>query len=219
MKTRKYMTLAALVGTVVLGCDDDSSSGSAGTCTNTFAACGGDISGTWTIDGACVEGDLPQAMYQMSDFPAACEGMYQSADFDVSGTSTFANGTQTSMVHLVLTAKMHVTGECLSAIAGTTVPMSQAICDAFATQITGQGQTGSPESTTATCTLGSSACDCTIVQDNGNVNETQSYTVSGSTLTFPADGSTQQFCVSGTTATVREQTSWDGVAIQYTAHK
>jgi hypothetical protein len=219
-KTWNQFVIAALWGVLQVGCNDDGHSGSSGTCAGGFAACGGDITGTWTLDGVCSEGNLAEAMFKESGLPAACSGLYQSAVMEASGTVTFDNGVETANVSIITMVKVHVTAACISSQTGgvTVTSVSQSVCDAMETSMSSTTGTDGGNST-ATCTLAGSACDCSLVYDSGSVQETNNYTISGNTINNTDSNKSQEFCVTGDTLKVREETSTQGIAMQYTAHK
>jgi len=209
---------ASIVGTAQFGCGSSDSGGGGNATCSAFTDCGGVIEGTWTISGVCPEGDLAQEMFQESKLPAACADLYQSATVSASGTDTFAGGTETANVTIVTSAKVHMTAACVSAQAGgTPVTLSQPICDAAGTQMSPADTTGA-STTTATCKLAGSACDCDLVS-TVHVASTNTYTTAGSILTDTTDNTTKEYCVSGTTVKVREANAIGTVAMQYTAHK
>ena len=218
MRTWAIWVAASIVGMAQFGCG--SSDGGNATC-SAFTACGGVIDGTWTISGVCPEGDVAQAMFVESGLPAACADLYQSANVSASGTDTYAGGTETPNVTIVTNAKVHMTAACVSAQAGgSTVLLSQPICDLLGTQLVPTDTTGI-STTTATCKLAGAACDCDLV-NTAHITQPGTYTTAGNILTDTTDPqkpTTQEYCVSGTTLRVRDTRVGGPVAMQFTAHK
>jgi hypothetical protein len=219
-KNWQQIMVAALWGLLQVGCNDDGHSGSSSTCGGGFAACGGDIAGTWIIDGVCTEGNLAEAMYKESGLPAACSGLYRSATMEASGTVTFDKGVETANVNVITTVKVHVTAACISSQAGgvTVSALSKSVCDSMATSMSSTEGTDAVNRT-ASCTLTGSACDCSLVIDSGSVEDENNYTTSGNTITNTDSNKSQEFCVADDTLQVREETSTQGIAMRYTAHK
>lgn len=193
---------------MLLGCGGDESSGKAAC--GAFAACGGNLDGTWVIDGNCAEADLEAYMMAQSDLPAECSAAFKNVTMDVAGTITYAAGTETSDTTVTTHVNSVYTAECISAMAGQKITsLSQVACDA-AEQ--GAVQNGG----TATCTLVGSACDCNITSVQ-TVQETETYTVSGNAVAY-SDGSSMEYCVSGSNLSARGEAE-PGLYMQYYAHR
>jgi hypothetical protein len=201
-----------LAGSVLfqLGCGGgDGGGGGIPTC-SAFTACGGDLKGKWAVDGICMEGDLEAAMAGMEELPAECGDMYKDISMKMSGTVEFANGTQTSDVTMETKLKFTYTSACLSAMSGTSMTMTQALCDKAASSY------DDGEGPTVACSFTGGACACTMSMNKHEQSAT-GYTVSGNTFTTE-DGDDVEYCVSGTTLTVRDQSS-DGQGSQTKLHK
>jgi hypothetical protein len=205
MKTRTLLAVAVLAATPVLGCKDDGGSGSR---CGDFSACGGELTGTWTVDDVCLEGDFGAVLQTELGLPDACDSFAKSAQLTVAGTLDFTNGVQTTALSRTITAQ--ATQACLSAKAGTTIPMSQAICTALAAEMT------LTLVDLVTCTLGDNACNCTAT---GVIAQVDPYTVSGGTVTYTADGTTRDFCVSANTLTSRDASWYESLPALFTAHR
>jgi hypothetical protein len=209
----KYQTLLMMIaGTVVvqLGCGGGDG-GTIATC-GTFSPCGGDITGTWTIDGLCIEGDVASLMGQSSDMPAECKDAIKSLTMKASGTLTYANGVETSNVTMNMAGHYVYSAACISAMAGgTTVPVTQAVCDAASSSTGADG----PQ---IACKLAGGGCDCTMSMTD-TTNETADYTVSGSTLSYTDGSDGAEFCVSGKALTVRPLTDVGEPGIQMKLHR
>lgn len=197
---------AILAGAIFLqmGCGGGDGGGIA-TCGGSFTACGGDLTGKWSIDSVCTEGDLQDMIMDTGDLPAECSGMFQSVSIDISGTLTYANGTETSDVTTAMSAKFNYSKACIEALAGTSIPMTQAMCDSAS----------SSSDTPMTCKLSNGGCACTMSQTD-HTQESASYTTSGGVLTY-ADGDPMEFCVSGSNLTFRSAS--EGVGMRITSHR
>jgi hypothetical protein len=208
MKHTAYWVTLAGTAIFALGCGGGS--GSIPTC-GVFQACGGDLTGTWTFDGMCGEGDIATSMMDTSGLPPECSDIIKSFSMNISGTLIYANGTETSDVNMTMTARAVYSSACINAEAGTSVAVSQALCDAMSS---GMSSTDGP---TMTCKLASGGCDCNMTMSQ-SAQESDTYTVSGSTLTY-SGGDTIEFCVSGTKLTVRPTPDPGAPAMQFQLHR
>lgn len=205
MKTQTLLAVAVVAAMTQFGCKDESSSGSS--CA-AFSACGGELTGTWTLDDVCIEGDVGEVLKTELALPDECDSFAKSVKVSVAGTLEFTNGEQTT--NLTRTTTAQATQACLSAKAGTTVPMMQAICDTLEAEMT------TKLGDTVTCSLGSNACDCTATLF---IELLDPYTVSGGTVTYTDDATTRDFCVSGTSLTSRDVSWYKDLPALFTAHR
>jgi hypothetical protein len=150
-----------------------------------FAACGGDVVGTWTVTGACAS-----ATTALSDM---CPTALISLDITLSGSATFkADGTSTSDFTSKADISYTLDADCLSNITGGHPPST---CDDLSQPADDSGK--------ATVCTGDPAVGCDCVQNGVEKTEakTGTYVVDGSTMTTTddADGSTGSltFCVKG----------------------
>jgi hypothetical protein len=176
-----------------------------------FSACGGDIRGTWTFEGVCAEGDITSAMMDTSGLPPECSDIIKSFSLDISGTLTYANGTETSDVTMSMSTRALYSAACLSAEAGMPVTATQPLCDTISSGVS------SADGLTMTCTLASGGCDCNMTMSE-HTQESDSYTVSGGTLIY-SDGDTLEFCVFGNKLTFRSATDAGAPSMQFTLHR
>ncbi|HEY2407333.1 MAG TPA: hypothetical protein VGI10_15085 [Polyangiaceae bacterium] len=143
-----------------------------------FSACGGDITGAWTITAGCFNSN--------SSALSGCPTATVMAQTDVAGMVTF-NADSTYSVNLTEsgTINAEVPTSCLS---GTT-------CDAFGT------------SNQVACTADTTGCACTKAIMPANSSESGTYTTSGTTFTTTKTGDTpgtpNQYCVTGSTLKVQ----------------
>jgi len=209
MKRTTLLAMMVAVGIPLSGCGGGG--GGVPTC-SAFTACGGELDGQWAIDGVCTEGDLSEAMLSSSDLPAECKNALQSVSVQMSGTLTYASGTETSDIKMTMKAKYTFTAACISAMAGMTVPMSQEACSAA-----GSVGSGDPEAPVVSCSLAGNACSCTMTMDMQGA-DMDTYTVSGSTIIY-SGGDTAQFCVSGNNLTMRHISDGEVPAMQVKAHR
>ena len=198
--------LAILVGAGLLLSSCGGGSGGIPSC-SAFTACGGDLTGQWTIDGLCTEGDITEGMLDETEMPAECKDAFQNMSLQMSGTLTYANGIETADMKMAMKVKYTFTSACFSAMS---MPMTQEACSAA------EMTSDDPDAPVLSCSVSGSACNCTMSMENQGV-ETDTYTVSGSTLTY-SDGESAQFCVAGDKLTIREP-SEAGKATQVMAHR
>lgn len=159
---------------VIEGCVED---------IDAFQACGGDPTGTWKFQDACLQ--LP-----MGSGGGECPGMTQQGDIQfVNLTMEFQGGQlTTSMDKTVATVELNVPKSCLPG-----VPCSALEQD---------GQ--------LTCTDTGSACQCTGTQEEvpQDSPKTVAYTVSGGDLSY--EGTTAKFCVQGDELRILQEDPEDG---------
>jgi hypothetical protein len=143
-----------------------------------FSACGGDITGTWNINGLCAN--------QLGDgFEEFCPTAVVDIVIDGSGTVTF-NQDNTFEVNLDITGDIDIN---FPADCTTGAPS----CDGLLGSDPGDPVcTGTP----------SSGCDCSAVIDDTNA-DSGTYTTSGNDITFDDDTEPGQYCVDGDVLTVQ----------------
>ncbi|MBN2574989.1 MAG: hypothetical protein JXP73_10540 [Deltaproteobacteria bacterium] len=208
MKLKTLLVTLATTTILQFGCGGGS--GGIPTCVGDFDACGGDLTGKWTLDGVCSETDISEEMFDLSEFPPECSNMVQSISMKVSGTVEYANGTETSDVTMSVTVKGIYTAACMTAIAETPITATQEMCEMIAAGF------DPTEGMSMSCSLSGGGCACTMSMSE-HAQETDTYTVSGGTLIY-SSGENVQYCVSGDTLTVRD-TSSDESAVRIEAHR
>ena len=149
------------------------------------SACGGDLTGTWTITSGC----LTSAGVKDAESGAtgSCSGLTVAVtNISVSGTVTFnADMTYTfASLQEQSTLTLNAPASCVGS----------GSCSALASALESTGDVAS-----ATCS-GTSGCSCTAMQTPQTETESGTYSVSGSTVTtVPSTGtaSSTPFCVQG----------------------
>lgn len=189
---RNVMRLA-LVGVACVGCGDDDSNGSGGSCE--FKACGGDVVGTWEVDTACItfnEEPVP------GDEPA-CEGAFRGADFSITGQQTFSeDGTTTLDFELSGSIDYTLDNECLQALANLTA--SDFVCSQLASFLAAAGEIQG-----GSCSFTRNTCRCTIETHPQLLQSTETYSVEGNEIVY-ADSEPAEFCVKGDRLHLRTDT-------------
>ena len=156
-----------------------------------FAACGGDLTGTWRLVNTCPTAAGKLAVEDQLKFcPAGSASLNR---YDFSGTATFdTKGALKYDVLIDISVSTSVPSSCLGA--GQT-------CTAV--QQTLMGQSGV---TSAACQTTNAGCSCSYAAQIPDKKE-HSYVVSNTTITEtdPSDGSVQtsQYCVDGNTLRVK----------------
>jgi hypothetical protein len=156
-----------------------------------FAACGGDLTGTWRLVNTCPTAAAKMAVEDQLKF---CPAGSASLDrYDFSGTATFdTQGAVKYDVLIDIAVSTSLPSSCLGA--GQT-------CTAV--QQTLMGQSGV---TSAICQTTNAGCSCTYAAKAPDKKE-DGYVASGTVITEtnPIDGSveTSQYCVDGSTLRVK----------------
>lgn len=172
-----------------------SSSDSAASCSNS-AACGGDITGEWTVTSSCVSvSDVSMVNQQCPSATANAAGLKvtgnvtYNADLTFTSTSTISGSTSVTLP-----------ASCLS-VQGITVSCAQ-LTQAFMTL----AQQGSSGFKSASCSSAGSGCTCNVVLNDQTTSQSGTYsTTSDGVLTeTPLNGAAGQsdYCVKGSTLTV-----------------
>jgi hypothetical protein len=156
-----------------------------------FAACGGDLTGTWRLVTTC---PTAAGMMAVEDQLKVCPAGSASLDREAySGTTTFdTQGAVKVDVLIDIGASISVPSSCLSA--GNT-------CTSIQQRLLGENGV-----TKAACQMTNADCSCSFAAQIPDKKE-ESYVASGSTITDtnPVDGTTEtsQYCVDGNTLRVK----------------
>ena len=156
--------------------------GGDGVSCGTFAACGGDLVGTWTLEATCGADDLAP--------PEICPTATVTSNVTQSGTVSFgADNVYTENITSSGSGTVTFPASCLSEFQITS-------CDQLSSAEDGVTCTGNP----------SSSCACNVTIDETS-NNTGTYTTSGNTVTTTTgDGTTViEYCVDGSTMKARQQ--------------
>jgi hypothetical protein len=205
--------LAAVSG-LVLACGGDdggdstggAGSGGSDTCP-AFKSCGGDPSGTWTVDTLCVTD--PQKLFAATVNQAACSTALKSVK-DVDGSGGYVLGADKNAMSTIVvsgTASFSFSDACVKALQ---------IAQSAATECAKVEAEFSKESAvkSASCTAAGANCDCTISSEISLAGN-GSYTVSNNQIMV--SGLIQPFCVASDTLTI--QTTRAGTNLTFTLKK
>lgn len=186
----KWTIWSFVSATLLIACSDGESDGA--TCAG--ANCGGDLVGTWHADSACLNGDLSALAPKPANLPQQCSDLVGKGTLgDVDITTTYgADLTYSVMGTIEVNMSFHLSSACYSAQAGTTVQLTMAICDQFATTVKGMLE-GSP---TVTCTLLGAACECQVSMPTP-IAEQGTYSLMGNQVKHSEVEEPQDYCVTG----------------------
>ncbi|WP_437762105.1 hypothetical protein WMF27_01150 [Sorangium sp. So ce281] len=190
---KSLLALSACGGSV----DDEGKSKEEGPSCGLVAACGGDPTGTWTMDEAC----LDPAMFE--DLDEGCDAEIDSSGMVVSGRAEFrADTTYVTTITQQGPIKVVYPAACLAA---EDIPIT---CAQLSVKM--QGAAGGKESpiTSAECAQAGADCACTFVFGRDTTTFTGTWSVSGSILTLEGDEPEESpFCAQGSSFTMGMPTS------------
>jgi hypothetical protein len=180
MKLRAFQLAVPLLSSALLaatGCGGDDGF-SCGT-----AACGGDPVGTWTIQDVCFNADLEP--------PDECPDATISADFDLSGSITFADDeTYTGSSQSTISLEFVIPGSCLPGLTS---------CDQLEDEDT--TCTGTPDT----------ECSCSSTSEESS-DDSGTWTTNGNQINLDGDGD-GDYCVDGNAMSIHSPSA-DGVEIE-----
>jgi hypothetical protein len=185
MRRRAWIVLGcALLG----GCNGG---GGGGAVCEPTEPCGGDIVGTWSVEGSCViETDLSALI---GDQPA-CADIVHSQEIIMSGTLAFsAEGEMTAS--LLNTKNVHIVWSraCLEALSEASVDLPL-LCERM--RVAGPPAAQDAPVFVTDCRLAGDACDCMVTTETPNM-ATHGYAIEGGdTLVYPGD-QRATYCVQG----------------------
>lgn len=167
-------------------------------CMEGFTPCGGDLTGTWTVQATCgVTNPADTVNANFAAYPN-CSRTCTGAAETTSGTKTYASsGAVTSTEAFQMVETLDLTPTCFSDVTQTT--LTDSTCQMASSQF-------DPASTSASCSSTATGCGCQITQVTNN--DATSYQVSGTSLTELGATSAQltptfDYCVVGNKMTQR----------------
>jgi hypothetical protein len=198
-KLKLQAGLVLVAAAISFGCGSDSNNGS-GSCTS-VKGCGGDVTGTWTISGFCL-----QPSDTNSTQACGTVNIHASAG-TATGTVTFnSDGTQSQNISVVADETALFPTSCVNSAAACT--QAEAATNA---------QAGASN---AHCSFSSAGCSCAF-KVTQSISNSGTYRISGTSLTFQNTGEspeTDPFCVSGNKLTL-QTSDGDGNLAVVTATK
>jgi hypothetical protein len=153
-----------------------------------YAACGGDLSGTWVFAGLCPESpDAVPCESPFSDEPACtADGNTAACTLAPEGALTF-DGANVHVVRTLTAETTYVfTDDCLAAVRTETTPEDRCA--------------GLDRPDVLACTYATGACTCVGSVEDEPIDATVPYTVTGNDLAF--DELTATYCVAGDVLTL-----------------
>jgi hypothetical protein len=158
-----------------------------------FKACGGDPSGTWSVQDVCVEN---AAEVYAKELGGECASSFRSADVTGSGTYELGADMQASSVlTLGATVVLAFNDACVKSLGVTGSAASE--CKNLENDLKDNADFSG-----ATCNVAGAMCNCTVTATPKMVMGEGAYAVeSGNTIVIK--GASQAFCASGNTLTVQ----------------
>jgi hypothetical protein len=190
-RSRVLRVLWMAVAACLASCGGDAEaggSGDLGSC-GQLSGCGGDLIGTWTIDGACTDSFI-QLMGSAVDKPE-CAGLIADTQSDATGTFTFTDTTMSATATLSIDVTARYTPACAMAIANGAAVDLAAACSSLDDQYMQMGTVSG-----AACSIVGANCDCILSFDQP-LSTSNNYTASGGTITYAGDPDPVTFCVEG----------------------
>jgi hypothetical protein len=193
---RRWLILRSSLLLAALACGSDSDGdddGDAALCT-TFAACGGDPTGTWESADLCLPDDAVSSA--AGALPPECEGALTVEASSRTTLTIAADGTLSEAGSGSVQVSARFDQECIGATAGRPVEEADVaiFCDAYREGI----NTGDSPFSDTSCQVTNAICSCTSTQQV-DIDEGGQVTVAGNLLVYPGGtGSVQrEFCVEG----------------------
>ncbi|WP_437531118.1 hypothetical protein WME79_01155 [Sorangium sp. So ce726] len=174
--------------------DDGGNSDGGGASCGEVAACGGDPTGSWTIDETCLDSSMFEGLFE------GCDAEIDLSDFDMSGRAEFrADNTYVTTGTLQGPLRVVYPPACLT-VEDTTVTCAQ-----LNDVLQQQAAEGDSPFTSAQCASAGTGCACTLVFAPSTSTTTGTWSVSGSTLTLESEGEEPEenpFCAQGSSLTM-----------------
>jgi hypothetical protein len=178
--------------------DDDDGTGFGIQSCEAFTACGGDVVGSWTLTGVCIDG-LEDMFADIADQPG-CEDFFGAFRASANGEFTFSEDGMASVEGSSFTFQIDVkvTSACVKGLGGANATLDSARCDMMESS---QANRDSQSIAGATCSFGGGACNCKVASVPMPLGGNGPYEVQGNDLI--QGGDTNPFCVDGDRLTVR----------------
>jgi hypothetical protein len=160
-----------------------------------FTACGGDVAGSWTVEGVCFE-NLGSILTDALMEPA-CANVLRDDNVHASGSYGF-NKDGTLMTDLSVSIELDTlfTAACFSAIAGQSVVVDASVCSRLESTYQQQGAFSK-----ASCGLEKGGCACKLTSKAMSSMGSGTYKVDGKALQDASGDS--PFCVEPDSGTLR----------------
>lgn len=156
-----------------------------------FEKCGGDVEATWTITNSCVEGNLTALANLNPVLPVACQSMYKSVTGSMSGSVGFASGTANVNTTMTISFEIMIDADC--AQGHGVAPLDALNCSDLGPQMVPEVVQNTPHKQIA-CLLEGALCHCSAI-DEVVTQETRTYTIANSSITYSGGSYPLDFCV------------------------
>jgi hypothetical protein len=158
------------------------------------AACGGDPTGSWTLDGVCVDSSLSAAHLEDCDAKSDASGLEASGTLDFHADGTFVR----TMTGKGRSRSIYPPG--CSFLEGGTLT-----CEGLDDLLKRSVDRVDSDYESAGCAVVGESCVCDMVMSETTRTETGTWTASGAALTIARDGRnprSEAFCVHGSSLTL-----------------
>src|SRR5262245_14484829 len=184
--------LAALAASA-LACGDSGDGGGAASC-GVFAACGGDPTGTWRAQAACVPSGVVSNL--ATALPEECQDGIVLDDAVSDSTLTIgADGAFSEQGTATLSWSMSFDAACVTAALPEGVEVDDAVLATFCDGLEGSITGADAPFEQASCDVVDGVCECTAQQVEP-IDQSGQLTVEGNQLVY-AEGQRQDFCANG----------------------
>jgi len=207
MKRLLAPTVIALLA-LVPACDDNASEEGGPSDTlrcESFEACGGDPTGSYTIESVCVEGFEESFL---ATLPSDCHEGLLEVSHAATGTTTFdEDGDFTSDVEVVSSIRFSIDTPCWQALSELDTEMDALTCGLIAPQLANYGLSS------GTCEFSDTACICDAEMVTAEA-DAETYEVDGSELLI-GDADPMSFCATSSQIAVQQVDAESGVTVTY----
>ncbi|WP_437724977.1 hypothetical protein [Sorangium sp. So ce861] len=198
-RTCSILLVASLLSLAACGDDGNSDDGGSngGAACGGLAACGGDPTGSWTIEETCLDSST------FAELTEGCDAEIDASGVEMVGTAEFrADSTYVTTSTLQGPMKIVYPPSCLT-MEGVTITCEQ--LDASMQEVVGDGALLA----SASCVAAGQGCACTLVLEGSTTTGEGTWSVSGTSLTLAPDGQEPDevpFCVEGSSLTMAIET-------------
>ncbi|WP_437968172.1 hypothetical protein WMF04_02240 [Sorangium sp. So ce260] len=191
-RTCSILLVASLLS--LCACGDDGGSSEGGGACGEVAACGGDPTGSWTIEETCLDPSM------FADLTESCDAEVDGSGLEMVGTAEFRSDSTYATTSTVQgPMKIVYPPSCLT-MEGVTLTCSQ--LDMFMQQLLTEGDA---PFASASCAAAGEGCACSLIMEETTTTGAGTWSVSGASLTIAPDGEAPEelpFCVEGSSLTM-----------------
>ncbi|WP_437647614.1 hypothetical protein [Sorangium sp. So ce362] len=191
-RTCSILLVASLLS--LSACGDDGGSSEGGGACGEVAACGGDPTGSWTIEETCIDPSM------LAELTGSCDAEVDVSGLEMVGTAEFRSDSTYATTSTVQgPMKIVFPPSCLTT-EGVTVTCAQ--LDTFLQQLLTEGDA---PFASASCAAAGEGCACTLIMEETTTTGAGTWSAWGASLTVEADGEAPEevpFCVEGSSLTM-----------------